>query len=47
MFQMNHVVEACSVFLEHQLDPSNCIGITDFADLTSKIHHNAQLQKNF
>lgn len=31
MFQMNHVVEACSVFLEHQLDPSNCIGITDFA----------------
>lgn len=31
MFQMNHVVEACSVFLEHQLDPSNCIGIADFA----------------
>lgn len=31
MFQMNHVVEACSVFLEHQLDASNCIGITDFA----------------
>jgi kelch-like protein 19 len=24
-------VEACSVFLEHQLDPSNCIGIADFA----------------
>ena len=31
MFQMSHVVEACSVFLEHQLDPSNCIGIADFA----------------
>lgn len=31
MFQMNHVVEACAVFLEHQLDPSNCIGIADFA----------------
>ncbi|XP_071116655.1 kelch-like ECH-associated protein 1B isoform X2 [Haliotis cracherodii] len=31
MFQMTHVVEACSVFLEHQLDPSNCIGIADFA----------------
>ncbi|XP_052278134.1 kelch-like ECH-associated protein 1B [Dreissena polymorpha] len=31
MFQMNHVVEACSVFLEQQLDASNCIGITDFA----------------
>ncbi|KAK7099633.1 kelch-like ECH-associated protein 1 [Littorina saxatilis] len=42
MFQMSHVVEACSVFLEHQLDPSNCIGIADFAaehgcmDLESK-----------
>nr|ASA39900.1 kelch-like ECH-associated protein 1 [Azumapecten farreri] len=31
MFQMNHIVEACSVFLEHQLDCSNCIGISDFA----------------
>ena len=31
MFQMSHVVEACSVFLEHQLDPNNCIGIADFA----------------
>lgn len=31
MFQMNHVVEACCVFLEHQLDPSNCIGIADFS----------------
>nr|AZM32564.1 kelch-like ECH-associated protein 1 [Cristaria plicata] len=31
MFQMNHVVEACCVFLEHQLDASNCIGIADFA----------------
>lgn len=31
MFQMYHVVEACCVFLEHQLDPSNCIGIADFA----------------
>lgn len=42
MFQMNHVVEACSVFLEQQLDASNCIGISDFAsehgclDLESK-----------
>ena len=31
MLQMSHVIEACSVFLEHQLDPSNCIGIADFA----------------
>ncbi|XP_013379864.1 kelch-like ECH-associated protein 1 isoform X1 [Lingula anatina] len=31
MFQMTHVVEACCTFLEHQLDPSNCIGIANFA----------------
>jgi kelch-like protein 19 len=31
MFQMSHVVEACCTFLEHQLHPSNCIGIADFA----------------
>ncbi len=31
MLQMTHVVEACCTFLEHQLDPSNCIGIGDFA----------------
>ena len=31
MFQMTHVIEACCTFLEHQLDPSNCIGIARFA----------------
>lgn len=31
MFNMLHIVEACCTFLEHQLDPSNCIGIADFA----------------
>ncbi|XP_076440331.1 kelch-like ECH-associated protein 1 [Babylonia areolata] len=31
MLQMSHVVEACSVFLEHQLESSNCIGIANFA----------------
>ena len=31
MLQMTHVIEACCTFLEHQLDPSNCIGIADFA----------------
>ncbi|XP_050399946.1 kelch-like ECH-associated protein 1 [Patella vulgata] len=31
MFQMTHVVEACCLFLERQLDPSNCIGISNFA----------------
>ena len=28
---MQAVVEACTVFLEHQLDPTNAIGIADFA----------------
>lgn len=32
MLQMAHVVESCCTFLEHQLDPSNCIGIADFAN---------------
>ena len=31
MFQMSHVVDACCTFLEHQLDPTNCIGIANFA----------------
>lgn len=31
MLQMPHVIEACSTFLEHQLDPTNCIGIRKFA----------------
>lgn len=31
MFQMNHIIEACCNFLEKQLEPSNCIGIGDFA----------------
>lgn len=32
MFQMTHAVEACCTFLEHQLDPSNSIGIAEFAE---------------
>ncbi|XP_071443536.1 kelch-like ECH-associated protein 1B [Hetaerina americana] len=31
MFQVTHVIEACSAFLERQLDPSNAIGIGNFA----------------
>ena len=31
MLAMSHIVEACCTFLEHQLDPTNCIGIADFA----------------
>ena len=29
--QMRHVMEACTVYLEQQLDPSNCVGIMEFA----------------
>ena len=29
--QMRHVSEACTVYLEQQLDPSNCVGIVKFA----------------
>ncbi|XP_075235840.1 kelch like ECH associated protein 1 isoform X5 [Lycorma delicatula] len=32
MFQVLHVINACCTFLEHQLDPSNAIGIADFAE---------------
>ena len=31
MLAMSRIIEACCTFLEHQLDPSNCIGIADFA----------------
>lgn len=31
MFQVAHAVEACCTFLEQQLDPTNAIGIADFA----------------
>ena len=31
MLQMPHIIEACTTFLEHQLDPTNCIGIRSFA----------------
>ncbi|XP_015115676.1 kelch-like ECH-associated protein 1 isoform X1 [Diachasma alloeum] len=32
MFQVNNVIEACCVFLEKQLDPTNAIGIANFAE---------------
>ncbi|XP_071492060.1 kelch-like ECH-associated protein 1 [Diadema antillarum] len=31
MFQITDIVDACCKFLEHQLDPSNCIGISMYA----------------
>ncbi|KAL0281030.1 UNVERIFIED_CONTAM: hypothetical protein PYX00_002149 [Menopon gallinae] len=32
MFQVCHVIDACCIFLERQLDPSNAIGIANFAE---------------
>ncbi|KAF7987411.1 hypothetical protein HCN44_003173 [Aphidius gifuensis] len=32
MFQVNNVIDACCVFLERQLDPTNAIGIANFAE---------------
>lgn len=31
--EMRHVVEVCTLFMEQQLDPSNCIGFAYFASL--------------
>ncbi|XP_016659557.1 ring canal kelch homolog isoform X2 [Acyrthosiphon pisum] len=33
LLQLNYVSGACAEFLQTQLDPSNCIGIKEFADL--------------
>lgn len=32
MFQVPNVIEACCAFLERQLDPTNAIGIANFAE---------------
>lgn len=32
MLQVTYVIEACCIFLERQLDPSNAIGIANFAE---------------
>ncbi|XP_059612006.1 kelch-like ECH-associated protein 1B isoform X2 [Phlebotomus argentipes] len=32
MFQVAHVIDACCAFLESQLDPTNAIGISNFAE---------------
>ncbi|XP_077285162.1 kelch-like ECH-associated protein 1B [Arctopsyche grandis] len=32
MFQITNVIDACCVFLERQLDPTNAIGIANFAE---------------
>jgi kelch-like protein 19 len=32
MFQVQNVIDACCSFLEQQLDPTNAIGISNFAE---------------
>lgn len=32
MFQVSNVIDACCAFLERQLDPTNAIGIANFAE---------------
>lgn len=32
MFQVKNVIDACCAFLERQLDPTNAIGIANFAE---------------
>ncbi|XP_044578610.1 kelch-like ECH-associated protein 1B [Cotesia glomerata] len=43
MFQVNNVIEACCIFLERQLDPTNAIGIANFAEQhgCKNLHHKA------
>ncbi|XP_012258058.2 kelch-like ECH-associated protein 1B isoform X2 [Athalia rosae] len=43
MFQVSNVIDACCVFLERQLDPTNAIGIANFAEQHGchDLHHKA------
>ncbi|XP_046617828.1 kelch-like ECH-associated protein 1B isoform X3 [Neodiprion virginianus] len=43
MFQVGNVIDACCVFLERQLDPTNAIGIANFAEQHGchDLHHKA------
>ncbi|XP_011499714.1 PREDICTED: kelch-like ECH-associated protein 1 [Ceratosolen solmsi marchali] len=43
MFQVSNVVDACCLFLENQLDPTNAIGISNFAEQhsCSNLYHKA------
>lgn len=41
MFQVPNVIDACCAFLERQLDPTNAIGIANFAEQ----HGCTELQK--
>ncbi|KAL9694012.1 hypothetical protein quinque_013297 [Culex quinquefasciatus] len=51
MFQVPNVIEACCAFLERQLDPTNAIGIANFAEQhgceTLKQKANQFIERNF
>ncbi|OWR47270.1 actin binding protein [Danaus plexippus plexippus] len=51
MFQITNVIDACCAFLERQLDPSNAIGIANFAEqhgcVELKQKANQFIERNF
>lgn len=51
MFQVLHVIEACCAFLKDQLDPTNAIGIANFAEqhgcMTLKQQANQFIERHF
>ncbi|XP_038210647.1 kelch-like ECH-associated protein 1B isoform X2 [Zerene cesonia] len=51
MFQISNVIDACCAFLERQLDPSNAIGIANFAEqhgcIDLKNKANQFIERNF
>lgn len=51
MFQVSNVIDACCAFLERQLDPTNAIGISNFAEqhgcTTLKQRANQFIERHF
>uniref|UniRef100_A0A1B0DHB6 Uncharacterized protein n=1 Tax=Phlebotomus papatasi TaxID=29031 RepID=A0A1B0DHB6_PHLPP len=51
LLQLNDVRDACCDYLQSQLDPSNCLGIRDFADMHGCIellnHADAYVEQHF
>lgn len=51
MFQVLHVIDACCDFLKDQLDPTNAIGIANFAEqhgcMTLKQQANQFIERHF
>ncbi|XP_012938839.1 kelch-like ECH-associated protein 1B [Aplysia californica] len=43
--EMTHVIEACTLFMEQQLEPSNCIGFANFAAIHGCLDLEAKAKK--